>query len=258
VSFSDGQPGTADVNAFTGAVNEARGRARLPGSTGSSTRIESPGTVSAVQGHAEARQITNWIATYRGPGPAPAMVEIDILAIYRGTIGVSTGGTGIFAGPGELFASVHAELNLHLADASSVTKVFVGDAEIDFFEFVELHAFGPTGAWDQDWTSTLGMSATGGQANVDTFMVCRASNVACGTTLVPVNQVFGFEVFIETEAKALAPGWAAVSDFLDSLEGTPMIADPDFVLVQVPEPGMATLLAFGLLALGLRRTALGT
>jgi hypothetical protein len=249
VSFSDGQPGVADVNAFTGAVNEARGRSRLPGSTGSSTRIDSPGTLGVVQGRSEARQVTNWVATYHGSGPAPAMVEIDLLAVYKGTLAISAGVSPLFPGPGELFASVHAELNLHLAAAASVTNVFVGDAELDFFSFVELGLFSGTGPWDQDWTTTPPMSANGGTATVDTFQVCRASNTRCGTTLVPVGETFGFEVYIGTEAKALAPGWFAEADFLATLEGTPMISHPDFSLVQVPEPGTATLLTFGLLGL---------
>ncbi len=255
VSFSAGQPGVADVNAFTGAglVNEAHGRARLPGSTGSSTLIGSPVTGNVGQGHAEARQITNWKAIYRGGGTSPNFVEIDLLAVYRGSLGMGIGASGIFPGPGELFASVHAELNLHLAGAPSVTNVFVGDTTIDFFEFIELRRFFPTGPWAQDWTSTLGTSGTGGQANVDTFMVCRTGNPLCRSTLVPVNEVFGFEVFIRTDARAPAPGFAAESDFLGSIEGTPMIADPDFLLVLIPEPGTATLLSFALLVLGLLR-----
>ncbi len=59
--------------------------------------------------------------------------------------------------------------------------------------------------------------------------------------------------FLETEAKALGPSWAAESDFLASLGGTPMISAPDFVLAQIPEPGTTALLVFGLLIVLLAR-----
>ncbi len=252
VSTSDGQPGVADVNVFTGAVNEARGRARLPGTVGSLTRLDSPGTAGVVHGRAEASQITNWKAVWRGIGPAPAMVAIDVLAVFKGSLGVSIGPAITFAGPGELVASVRAELNIYDSAGSVVAHAFEADAELDFFRFVELGVFGPTGGWSGDWTSTLGMSATGGRAEVDAFQVCRAGNASCGTTLVPVDQVFGFEVLLRTEAHAL-PTWAAEADFLASLEGTPMVADPNFTLVMVPEAGPSTLLGLVLVWLGFRR-----
>ncbi len=257
ISFSAGQPGVADVNAFTGAVNEARGRARLPGSVGSQTRLDSPGTSGVVQGRAEARQITNWQAIYRGSGPAPAMVEIDVLAVYRGFLTMGIGASPVFPNPGDLFASIHAELNIHNPIGATVTHVFSGDAKIELFEFIEIGVFAPSGAWSGDWIDTRGTSGSGGRAEVDTFQLCHAGNSACGTTLVPVGQVFGFEVLVQTEAKALGVGWGAESDFLATLGGTPMISDPDFVLAQVPEPGTAALLAFGLLIVLLARAWLG-
>ena len=244
-SRSDGQPGAA--LAALGYLTRVEARARLPGSTGSHIFIAD----GSLQGHSQARQITNWKAIYVGSGPAPAMVEIDVLAVYRGflTVGPASGcfPTCDFPATGELFASVHAELNIYNPLDFAVTHVFTGDANLDYFQFFEIGQFAPFGAWSGDWTDTqtsTGFPIDTGRADVDTFQVCRATNPLCDTTLVPVDQVFGFEVLIRTEAGA-GSFYTAEANFLATLEGTPIISSPDFILVQVPEPATAMLLAFG-------------
>lgn len=245
-----------DPNGRAVAFNDAEGMARasLPGTMGARARAAGfaslGGPPNIIDGFAEARQITNWIANSASPG----QVMIDLAAFYDGYLYISTNSQTT----PNLSAEVEMEMNVITASGS--TQVFAASGVLDFSggnlhtTFNALNGAAATefnDAWD-------GGQMFGGNGfdllyDLDYFEFFE------DMFMVDANVPFAFESVIRTRAiNGVGPNELfATSDFFNtaSLDLTSNTAGVTLqqISTAVPEPSTISLILVGCAGMLIRR-----
>jgi cysteine-rich repeat protein len=227
----------------------AHARAVYPGSVGSVSR----GSMLAFQGirrsptrsSAEASSVARYVVTYSGPPPAPASVPLDVLVHFDGALQTTRNAGVIYcqsacppsASPqrDDVVASAVARINLY--QNSGTTKLFEASADLGVFPAtLSSPLFMVLGPWASAFD--VRPSEHGGPSVADVFYTEFFPNISS----VPVNEIFSFEIVVQTEALVSDPPVRyiylfAQADFLNTAAFEVLTSMPDVTITRLGTDG---------------------